>query len=327
MKRIGQISSIILCVLGGCCGDKQSTIQSGDFLTVDVTKTNYPKKELILQDFMDVEYIPLETTDEFVCQGLVKDIGEKFIVVVNRNDDGNIFIFDKKGKAVKKINRKGQGGEEYTYFLGIVLDEENEELFVNEHLARRIRVYDIDGNFKRSLKHEGAAIYTKVFNFDRGNLICWDGSINVQSFSIISKQDGSIIRDIKIPFQERVLTSVILKDEANKRSYSSRAHQEAIIPYYNSFILTEASSDTVYKYMPNHNMTPFIVRTPSIQSMNPKVFLFPTMITDPYYFMDVVKKEYDFATQQGFPSVSLMYDKKDKALFRYTVYNDDYLTK
>ena len=35
-----------------------------------VTKS-YPEKELIIQDFMDVEYIALETTDEFLTQGVV----------------------------------------------------------------------------------------------------------------------------------------------------------------------------------------------------------------------------------------------------------------
>ena len=34
--------------------------QTNELITVDVTK-NYPEKELTLQDFMDVEYIPLET--------------------------------------------------------------------------------------------------------------------------------------------------------------------------------------------------------------------------------------------------------------------------
>lgn len=50
----------ILFILMGCGVDKSDSL-----VTVDVT-ANYPKKELVLQDFMDVEYIPLETTDEFV---------------------------------------------------------------------------------------------------------------------------------------------------------------------------------------------------------------------------------------------------------------------
>ena len=67
MKWIITIPAILLFALAGCGKDKQST---NELITVDVT-VSYPKKELILQDFMDVEYIPLETKDDFICQGLV----------------------------------------------------------------------------------------------------------------------------------------------------------------------------------------------------------------------------------------------------------------
>lgn len=59
----------------GCGGHNQSCNENDTFITVDV-KDNYPKKELVLQDFMDVEYIALETSDEFLCQGRVPDIGK-----------------------------------------------------------------------------------------------------------------------------------------------------------------------------------------------------------------------------------------------------------
>jgi hypothetical protein len=62
-----------------------------ELLVVDVTKS-YPKKDLILQDFMDVEYIPLETTDNFLTQGNMLSIGKDFIVVSNRLNDGDIFL-------------------------------------------------------------------------------------------------------------------------------------------------------------------------------------------------------------------------------------------
>lgn len=104
--------------LAGCGKDKQST---NELITVDVTK-NYPEKELTLQDFMDVEYIPLETNDEFVTQGKVMAIGAEVILITNWANDGNLFVFDRKtGKALKKINRKGQGGEEYVGITEIVL--------------------------------------------------------------------------------------------------------------------------------------------------------------------------------------------------------------
>ena len=86
---------------------------------------------------MDVEYIPLETNDEFVNQGYVNAVGEKFIVVSNFYNDGNIYIYDRRGKAIRKINRKGQGGEEYTHITNITLDEENNEIFVNDHFVKK----------------------------------------------------------------------------------------------------------------------------------------------------------------------------------------------
>jgi hypothetical protein len=203
MKSINIIPAVVLlAVLVGCGGNQQAP---ADFLIVDVTG-NYPKKELILQDFMDVEYVALETTDEFICQGLVLDISKGLVAVINRNYDGDIFIFDReKGKGIKKINRKGQRSEEYTYISGIRLDEDRGEIFVNEHIARKILVYDLDGNFKRVLKHNGSARYNKIYNFDRENLICYDGTANSeQSFKIISKQDGSITKDIDILFLKKI---------------------------------------------------------------------------------------------------------------------------
>jgi len=90
MKQIKVSFLILLLVVMAECGrDKKST---GDLIKVDINK-NYPKKELILQDFMDVEYIPLETTDEFVTTGRIGDTGEKYLVILNLvGNNGDIFI-------------------------------------------------------------------------------------------------------------------------------------------------------------------------------------------------------------------------------------------
>ena len=128
MKRANILLTALLLTLAGCSGGKQS---AGDLITVDITKSPSHKKELILQDFMDVEYIPLETTDEFVTLGWLQAIGKDVMIVRNMfAADGNIFIYDRKGKAVRKINRRGQGNEEYYATNGIYLDDEKGEMFV-----------------------------------------------------------------------------------------------------------------------------------------------------------------------------------------------------
>ena len=331
MKRSTTISATILFVMFGFIGCNQSKPQSEGLIIVDVTNTDYPIKELILQDFMDVEYIALETNDDFINQGFVQSIGQKIIVVKNGINDGDIFIYKRKtGEAIRKFNHKGQGAEEYVAISGIVLDEDKYEMFVTDNVTRRMLVYNLDGKYLRSFKFQKNAMYKKIYNFDKQNLICYNfsSSNEGQSFAIISKQDGSITQEIQIPFEEIKTIYIFLRDEANDMTYGAAPYIYPIIPVpNNNWILVEPSSDTIYSYSSEYEMKPFMTRVPSIQSMNPEVFLLPSVVTDRYCFMEIVKKEYSFSTGKGFPSTFLMYDRQEKSIFRYTVNNADYSYK
>ena len=219
MKILIFIEIIILFVMTGCGGGNSST---DDFITVDVNKSYSSKKELILQDFMDVEYIALETNDDFVNQGFVQAVGKEFILVKNYRDDGDIFVYDRTGKAIRKINRKGQGGEEYISCRSVTLDEENNEMFINDFLARKIKVYDLEGNFKRSIKQKqdgDTQFYLDIFNYDKENLICYDECNQEIPFLLVSKQDGNITKEIRTPFKEKKLFLQLLRHEGGTRFY------------------------------------------------------------------------------------------------------------
>jgi hypothetical protein len=71
-------------------------------------------------------------------------------------------------------------------------------------------------------------------------------------------------------------------------------------------------------------MTPFMVRTPSVQSMNPEVFLFPGILTDRYYLMETVRNEFK---ETKFPNTHLAYDRQEHTTYEYTLYNGDYSNK
>ena len=97
--KVNLISVVLLFALAGCGKDKQST---DELVTINVSK-DYPEKELILQDIMDVEYIALETTDEFITHGNVMDVDEKFIIVKNNTNDGTYsFLTGKREKLYGK---------------------------------------------------------------------------------------------------------------------------------------------------------------------------------------------------------------------------------
>ncbi|MCJ2382467.1 6-bladed beta-propeller, partial [Parabacteroides sp. AGMB00274] len=327
MKTLIFIETILLLVMTSCGSDNTST---DGFITVDVTKSSYsPKKELVLQDFMDVEYIPLETNDEFVNQGYVNAIGEKYIIVTNYREDGDIFVYDRNGKAIRKINRKGQGGEEYISCLKIILDEENEELFINDFLARKIKVYDLEGNFKRSFKQkqEGdTQFYGEIFNYDKNNLICYDECNADIPFLLISKKDGSITREIITPFKEKKLFIQLLRYEGGTRAAGPGPYSR-ITPFKGNWILLEPSSDTIYTLMPDCSLRPFIAKTPPVHTLDPEFYLILKLVSDRYYFMESIKNVYDFRKEEGFPKTYFVYDTQEKDFFSYIIYNGDYSYK
>ncbi|MDR3143150.1 MAG: hypothetical protein LBU37_15705, partial [Tannerellaceae bacterium] len=152
------------------------------------------------------------------------------------------------------------------------------------------------------------------------------GCIKPSRAQYISKQDGGI-KEIPIPYKEKKSTTVFQRD-VNGRIINDRSiYNRELIPYRDSWILAELSADTIYSYSLDHTMKPFIVRTPSVQSMNPEVFLFPGVLTDRYYFMQTVKKEYDFVADTGFPNTDLAYDRQENIIYEYVVYNDDFTDK
>ena len=333
MKKKYIISVIILFVVAGCEGEKQTDSQSDGFVTVDVTK-KYPNKELILQDFMDVEYIPLETNEEFVTTANTLAISNDVIIFRNSQRAApDIYVFDRTGKGLRRINRHGQGPEEYNNVQGIALDEDNDEIFVNNTFSKKVIAYDLFGNFKRSFKQDKDYSYYLMYNFDRDNLICHDLSSEFQDtglkknhFSIVSKQDGSA-KEIQISYKEKKSLYLIETDKNGDVIRENKVWNRALIPCRDSWILTESSSDTIFNYSSNHDITPIIVRTPSVQSMNPEVFLFPGVLTDRYYFMQTVKKIPDPEAENEFPRTDLLYDKQENAIFECVVYNDDFTNK
>ena len=140
---------------------------------------------------------------------------------------------------------------------------------------------------------------------------------NESFHTIISKQDGSITRNISIPFD------VIRAPVVQKGDMVAVSSVRSIIPYHDTWLLVETSSDTVYNYVPKENkLIPFLVKAPT---SDPEIFLTIGTLTDHFYFMTTMKKEFDFTKGRGFPTNDLMYDRQENALFKPAVLNADYV--
>lgn len=321
----------ILCFLFisiGCV--KETNRFSSDWIDVDVLKGEMKRKNLQLQEFMDVEYIPLETTDEFVNQGVVQCIGKEYILVKNiNNSDGNIYVYDKTGKALRLINRKGLGGEEYSNVSKIILDESRNEIYIHDHFQRKIQIYDLFGVYQRSLyykEHTNGGAYTDIVNYDGGNLLCFNEFSEDRLFVLVSKHDGSIVREFEIPTKQTLfLLQQQISEKTGGLNVTGPGFYSTIIPYNKEYILLDPSSDTIYTISSDNKLKPFIVRTPQIESMDPKIYLILRLVTNNYIFMETIKNEFDWSKDDGFPRKYFMYDIRQRELLEYRISNGDYV--
>lgn len=108
MKRL-LFTFLALCL--AVAGSAQSGQMTSKLPTIDITK-EYPKKKLVLQDIATAEYIPLETSDKVLLDGVATlhcSFTEHYITTYNAKR-ANLRIQTEKGKyAIHLIIKEGVG--------------------------------------------------------------------------------------------------------------------------------------------------------------------------------------------------------------------------
>ena len=329
-KHVRWMSALLVASLLFGCGDGKQK-ESDGLITVDVSKS-YPKKELILQDLFDIEYVPLETTDEMLTEGHIQYISDNYMIFKNLGRmAGEIFIFDRQGKAVRKINRLGQSGEEYLNILGVDYDEQADELFVNSHYSDKVFVYDSEGNYKRSFDYLDGTLYAPIKILDEERLIAYDDYFEYDKvpekrdcYLILSREDGRLLEKIHIPYEEKKSLIIMRRDLNGKLTGNWGIRNTLMPPYQDGWLLIEPSADTIYTYSASRGLMPLIVRTPPVNEMDPEVFLFPTIFTDRYVFMQAVERSFNFGVDKDVPRTNLIYDKTEQTAYEGEVINRDF---
>lgn len=99
------------------------------------------------------------------------------------------------------------------------------------------------------------------------------------------------------------------------------------VPNGKDFLLTEYSTDTVFRFTPEQQLIPVLVREPSIQEMEPKIILHSWFETDKYLFFSINKLEIDWATPSEFPDKGLLMEKSTDNIYQSNVEMKDYKEK
>lgn len=308
-----------------------SQSKTGDLPVFDFSK-DYPQKKLRLQDMADIEYVPLETTDDILLGGSseLSAVTDKYILV-HEARLGDIFVFDRKtGKLYSHFNHKGQGGMEYNWINnGTILDEKKEEIYV---CSQFIQVYSLKGEYKRRLKINGFDHYMKIFNYDDESLLIYD-DVNIEPgresrtkkdpYSLVSKKDGSLISVLGIHFLKRYSNAIAQKLEGDmwrplRISYPQNMH------YGSDLMIMDISSDTLYQLSPNKGLIPLLLRTPSIHASEPRNIWFPLVTTDKYLLIGTFLLDFNSI---GGKIPAFMYDIKTGEINKVSILDAEYDTR
>jgi hypothetical protein len=319
IKKI-KIIFIALLILAGCGKTNKSSQEDNDLIVVDLNQ-DYPAMSISINvDVNWVEYIPLETNADFLCaEGKIIAFTDELIIYSNEDrQGGDILIFNAMGKALKKINHKGQSGEEYTYKSDVIYDDESRELFVNDEILDKIFVYDLNGNFKRSLRYSENLKFQilEISNFDEESLLCHTPDEKIeQPWFLISKQTGEKIQDISIPSIEKVSTIVSSRKRDNGNTIFSVLPIKYAINNGNEIILNEPSSDTIFGMGRDKILKPLIARTPAVSAMNPQCLLVVEAKSEDFLFLKSYNKR-DITEYGQIVPVDLIYSYSENIVFR-----------
>ena len=147
---------ILLCPLLFACGGKKSAdsanadTQNG-LVTFHLNAPPSKVEPLLLSELADsVSYVALETTKESLTDRAIQ-CGDRYYTVI-RNDE-KLLCFDKNGKYLHQIGRKGKGPEEYPWMVDydyFKVDPVTDCVYINSDSCTK--VYDENGKYAKTIK-------------------------------------------------------------------------------------------------------------------------------------------------------------------------------
>jgi len=297
-------------------------------LTFDVEK-DYPEKELLLQDYWQVKYVPLETDSTFlVASSKPGYVGEEHVGFMD-NRTGNMLFFDANtGRKSFCINRKGSGPEEYMGIGVLRMDERREEVYAWNHWNGVIMVYDTQGNLLRKLplgRKGEMAMIASMLDVDENHFACSSYEPIVGNYSkcyFLNKNTGKTTLLDSIP-QQRFVNPIIMQ-EIDGVMHAVEASLSPIVKCVGGFVYADHSNDTIYRVSPDGGMNPILARVPSVRETEPRVLLkYETEIND-WIFLSAIELEYDFAREEGLRQKCYGIQKSNEKVYELKYVNADY---
>lgn len=246
MKLLSGILSVASLLLISC--NQSSTINSGKPFHVNLEKDINNVSSIPLSNLgKSLEYIPLQTDSNCLIHTIsALQVFDSLIFVGDYHL--GLYVFDRRGKFIRKIGSQGRGPGEYNRLYDLAVDFKNHEVTILDGL--KIFVYDFNGEFKRDI----------TLGFPSHRLVLYqEKEIAILPFSYAKASDNPVYSINILDRQKKIKLKI--------PSTSRRINEALTIPisplyiYQDTLHFMEFGVDTLYKY-DGRNKIPHLIFNP-----------------------------------------------------------------
>ncbi len=216
--------------------------------------------------FVDIEYIPLETSTQSLISGIdlvffneysINKIipGDGYFIVKNGE---RVLKFRDNGSFIASIGKIGRGPNELNQIEDLDIDKENQNIYMVSGWQKKFCQYSPNGEF---IKTFNVPFYVREFKFFEDKVLCYCGNnsgVNENSFILMDKQ-GNIIKRFPNKYQFKSQKGIVVY-----------THENLFYGFNNRLFKKEIYSDTIYVFE-NTEFKPHMVINVGNKLVTPKV--------------------------------------------------------
>lgn len=215
------------------CTEKKDLPEKRDFISIDFESSLV--NELKFSQFVDtIEFIPLETTNENLIGEVNRIIydDEKYYIRATRGMlNSNLFVFDKTGKYLWGLNKRGYGPGEYNDFKDFLLTKDR----INVVSYFKFISYDKKGSFKDEYKLEQ---HVKEFlNIDDTTFLVYNSNAPKKGNTLLNIMNN----------KGKVEKRFFKRKENEAKVSDTRINWRSLVAYGNFYYLNYPYIDTIFQ--------------------------------------------------------------------------------
>lgn len=214
---------------------------------IDNTEKIYLDDKCNLSSISDsLSYIVLGSKNDqgkeaFVGRVLQTFVGEKYIIL---NCVMSVLLFDKSGKFIREIGRKGQGPGEYSVASFVDVNENSDRIYINNS-GHKLQVYNFNGDFLQSTPFKDGNFFAVLDNNEYS--LSYDNTQGDTPYHLIIQNEkaDTIVSFVNNNQFERRKESYYVMSKTNQRFYR----------YKGDVYYRENYNDTIFK-IENNELKP-----------------------------------------------------------------------